>query len=267
MKEKFTLTEKEGKKIFVLSDGSEVPVENNVVNDPQWVTIKQAAGILNCSDRWARDLSVSNGWTKAYAELNSRPFLYLKKSVIEEYVNSRIQVASTSTPNKDAAPGGEGANNKEAQAIVQEIVTTSAISLDTKKDLEVILKHISPHIEEFVATHKTNQERIVTLQERNIVAEKTAVFWKTSTLWITIFCSIFLGLTTGAWMYSSKKEALLGKTNAELYGKVQSTMGDLYEAKEQNQNLEREMDKLRLMFMKPNDTPVTTNAAIKEQKQ
>lgn len=266
MKEKFTLTEKEGKKIFVLSDGTEVPVENHVINDPQWVTIKQAAGILNCSDRWARDLSVSNGWTKAYAEMNSRPFLYLKKSVIQEYVNSRIQVASTSTPNKDEAPKGEGANNKEAQAIVQEIVTSSAISLNTKQDLEVILKHISPHIEEFVATHKTNQDRIITLQERNIVAEKTAVFWKTSTLWITIFSVLLLSMALGSWIISLNKETLLTKTNADLYGKNESILQELSDTKDQKANLEIQLEKQSLEMGKPKDASITSNSIIKERQ-
>ena len=54
MDEQATIQEKEGKKYFLLSDKTEVLIENEVINDPAWVGIDFVPPILGLKDRQIR---------------------------------------------------------------------------------------------------------------------------------------------------------------------------------------------------------------------
>lgn len=99
-----------------------------------------------------------------------------------------------------------------------DVVGKSMVSQNTLTELDAVLKKVEPYIENFLITVKSNQERIISLEEKKSAAEKSAVFWKTSALWLFIIC-IPVGFI---WFKTDHTNSYLLKNNGDLNEKYQS---------------------------------------------
>ena len=205
MVDNINVTEKDGKKYFVFADSTEALIENDIINNPEWVDIKMAAEMLMLGDRQTRNKAVDLNWSKKYASIRNRPALYLNKAEIAKYVkeNPRTTHASFSKPESQDQQSLEVSSSKQIR------------TFESQEQFEAMLKTVSPHIKEFVESHQKDRERLRELEDKKSVIEKNAAIWKTSLFWL-VGVSIIAG---GLW-WSSHKE-LSGKLS-ELSQKISS---------------------------------------------
>ena len=191
MVDNINVTEKDGKKYFVFADGTEALIENDIINTPEWVDIKMAAGMLGLGDRQTRNKAVDLNWSKKYASIRNRPALYLNKIEIAKYVKENPRTTHASFTKNEP---------QDQQSL--EVVTSKEIrSFESQEQFEAMLKTVSPHIKEFVESHQKDRERLRELEDKKGAIEKSAAVWKTSLFWL-VGVSILAG---GIW-WSSHKE-------------------------------------------------------------
>ena len=191
MVDNINVTEKDGKKYFVFADGTEALIENDIINNPEWVDIKIAAGMLVLGDRQTRNKAVDLNWSKKYASIRNRPALYLNKAEIAKYVKENPRTTHASFTKSEP---------QEQQSL--EVSTSKEIrTFESQDQFEAMLKTVSPHIKEFVESHQKDRERLRELEDKKSVIEKSAAVWKTSLFWL-VGVSILAG---GLW-WSNHKE-------------------------------------------------------------
>jgi len=202
------VTEKDGKKYFVFADSTEALIENDIINNPEWVDIKAAAAMLVLGDRQTRNKAVDLNWSKKYASIRNRPALYLNKPEIEKYIkeNPRTTHASFIKPESQEFQHAEETASKGLQTI------------ESKEQFEAMLKTISPHIKEFVESHQKDRERLRDLEDKKGVLEKSAAIWKTSLFWL-IGVSIFAGGV--GWSSHKELSSKLSELSNEISSKDQ----------------------------------------------
>ena len=221
MDEQATIQEKEGKKYFLLSDKTEVLIENEVINDPAWVGIDFVPPILGLKDRQIRYKIKKLGWLKKYGSVNGKPALFLNRAQLEQYVkeNPRITTASINPLPANEQGRGEG-------LVPEDIDNTSKgiKVLEGTEQFEAMLRTISPHIKEFVDSHKEDKVRLRELEDRKSSLEKNSVFLKTSLIWF-----FGVAIVSGGLWWTSHKE-MINKIN-ELSQTVSSKDQELSQTK------------------------------------
>lgn len=73
------IIEKEGKQYCTLPDGTNALVENEIINDANWITVHEAEKLLDRGDRQIRNLAAENSWDKKYALINKKPVRHYYK--------------------------------------------------------------------------------------------------------------------------------------------------------------------------------------------
>ena len=183
MAEQVNLQEKEGKKYFRFSDGTEALIENEVVNDPAWIGVDVAMEILGLQDRQTRSKMNKLGWFRKYAEINTKPALFLNRVQIEEYAkeNPRTTRASLSP---SANPKDKVINGSEKDQVPSlESTGRGIITKESAEQIAAVLGPLAPHIKDFVDSHKKDQERLRELQGNEIIREKKITTLTTSLWW------------------------------------------------------------------------------------
>ena len=210
------IIERDGKQYCTLPDGSQVQIENEILNDPNWVNVQQMEKLLNIGDRQIRNLAAKYSWEKKYAYVNKKPVSHYSKKQIESFQKERVTVADVVSPAEQLEPTGDK-------------VTTGKelVSPETLRELDQVLKKVEPYVGEFLESYKKNNERIVSLEDKKSTAEKTAVFWRTTALWVAVG-GVFAAI---AWFKADQINTTLNKTAGDLSGKYEDTQKELFNTK------------------------------------
>ena len=223
---------KDGKDYCTLPDGSQALIENEIINDPRWINVQQAESTLKIGDRQIRNLAKKYTWDKKYAYINKKPVAYYLKSQLENFQRNRVTEVITTS--EETLP-------KEETSTTESGVGKSLISKHTIEELDTVVKQLQPYIGDFLETYKKNQERIISLEERKSTAEKSAVLWKTSAIWISV-----LAVTAAlSWFQISRINSSLALNNSSLSGKYESTQSELYETKLNLAKTQQELDQIK----------------------
>ncbi len=237
------ITEKDGKKFVTLPNGNQVEIEDDIINNSNWVGMKVAEKIIGVGDRQVRNLADKNSWEKKYAYVNRKPEVYFLKSQLENFQRNRVtEVMSSpeSTPQKEDTPNAEANAGK------------GLVSQETLKDLDLVLKKVQPYVGEFLEEYKKNHGRIVELEEKKSSAEKTAVFWKTTAIWIGVGGVIaFI-----AWFKVDQLNTNLNRSAGDLSSQYQNTQQELYNTKLNLAEKQHELD-----LIKAQQSNATVNSA------
>lgn len=244
------IIEREGRQYCTLPDGSQVLIENDILNDTNWVNVQQMEKLLSIGDRQIRNLAAKYSWEKKYAYVNKKPVSHYSKRQIDSFQKDRVSVADVVS----AADQPEPAVDKNTTA-----AGTGLVSQETLKDLDAVLKKVEPYVGEFLETYKKNNERIAAIEDRRVTAEKTAVFWRTTALWVTVGGVIaFI-----AWFKADQINTILNRSAGDLSSKYENTQKELYDTKLQLTQKEDEVE--RLKTAQPNSQSV--NAAVPERNK
>jgi hypothetical protein len=243
---------KDGKDYCTLPDGSQALIENEIINDPRWISVQQAESTLQIGDRQIRNLAKKYNWDKKYAYINKKPVAFYLKSQLENFQRSRVTEVITASPTEET-PQKEDVPNPETATTGKGL-----ISKETIDEIDHVVKKLEPYIGDFLETYKKNQERIITLEEKKSSAENTAVFWKTTAIWIGVGGLIaFI-----AWFKADQINTSLNRTAGDLSSQYQNTQQELYNTKLLLTQKEDEVT--RLQTTQTNSQ--TVNAAGPERK-
>lgn len=225
------ITERDGKKFVTLPNGNQVEVENQIIDSPGWVDVEGAVKIVGVGDRQIRNLADKYSWDKKYAYINKKPVAYYLKSQLENFQRSRItEVLSSPEP-----------HNQKGEDVAESETRKGLISKETINEIDHVVRKLEPYIGDFLETHKKNQERIITLEDTKTTAEKTAVFWKTTAIWIGVGGMI----TFIAWFKADQINTGLNKTAADLTNQYQNAEQELYNTKLLLTQKENEVERLQ----------------------
>lgn len=253
MNEDEKIIEKDGRQYATLPDGSQVLIENEIVNDSNWINVHQAEKLLDRGDRQIRNLATKNSWNKKYAYINKKPIRHYYKPELEKYLSSRVTEAVI-------VPADYPKENNQTEEIKNALTSgQSLISKSTVEELDTVLKKVEPYLEDFLKTYKLNQERIIALEDKKGTAEKSAVFWKTSSVWLIAVALLALL----AWYKVDQHNSSLSISNTDLSGKFESTQKELYEAKLLLNQKDHEMELLKIE-QKETDPSKNPTAPTKE---
>jgi hypothetical protein len=224
------IIERDGKQYCTLPDGSQVQIENEILNDPNWVNVQQMEKLLGIGDRQIRNLAAKYSWEKKYAYVNKKPVSHYSRKQIESFQKERVTAADVVAPAEQAEQAGDK-------------VTTGKelVSPETLRELDAVLKKVEPYVGEFLENYKKNNERIVALEDKKSTAEKTAVFWRTTALWVAVggaFAAI-------AWFKADQINTTLNKTAGDLSNKYEETQKELFNTKLLLSQKENEMQLLK----------------------
>ncbi len=248
MAEDSKITEKDGKKYCTLPNGNQALIENEVIDNPSWVDVEGAVKIVGVGDRQIRNLADKYSWDKKYAYINKKPVAFYLKSQLENFQRSRVTEIVSATAAGENHQKEETPNSKTATA------GKGLISKETIDEIDHVVKKLEPYIGDFLETYKKNQERIITLEEKKSTAEKTAVFWKTTAVWIAVGGAIaFI-----AWYKADQINTILNRSAGDLSNKYADTQKELYDTKLQLTQKESEVE--RLKSGQPNSQSVNASA-------
>jgi len=241
------ITERDGKKFCTLPNGNQVEIEDEIINNPNWVNVEDAVKIIRVGDRQIRNLADKNSWDKKYAYINKKPVAYYLKSQLENFQRSRITDVLTSSAVHEPESKPQENPNPE-KTVGQNLITQHAL-----EDIDSVVKKLQPYIGDFLETYKKNQERIIALEDKRTSAEKSAVLWKTSAIWIAV-----LGVVAGgSWFKLSQTNSLLFQSNSNLSEKYESTQSELYSTKLSLTQTQHELDMIK---QQQNNSSPTTNS-------
>ena len=230
MAEDSKIIEREGKQYCSLPDGSQVLIENEILDDPNWVNVQQMEKLLGIGDRQIRNLAAKYSWEKKYAYVNKKPVSHYSRKQIESFQKERVSMADVVVPAEQPEQAGDK-------------VTTGKelVSPETLRELDAVLKKVEPYVGEFLESYKKNNERIVALEDKKSAAEKTAVFWRTTAIWVAVG-GVF---ATIAWFKADQINSILNRTAGDLSGKYENTQKELYDTKLLLTQKENEMQLLK----------------------
>ena len=242
---------KDGQEYCSLPDGSQALLENEIINDPRWINVQQAESTLKIGDRQIRNLAKKYNWDKKYAYINKKPVAYYLKSQLENFQRSRVTEIITPTAQTESLPKEEG-------ALTETGTGQSLITKHTLEEIDTVVKKLQPYIGDFLETYKKNQERIIILEETKSTAEKTAVFWKTTAIWIGVGGLIaFI-----AWFKADQINTGLNRTTGDLSSQYQNTQQELYNTKLLLTQKEDEVERLKTV----QNNSQSVNAVVPERK-
>jgi len=240
---------KDGKEYCSLPDGTQALIENEIINDPHWINVQQAEAILKIGDRQIRNLAKKYSWDKKYAYINKKPVSYYLKSQLEDLQRNRVTEIITPTAEAEITV------LKDELSSIETAVGTSLISKHTIEELDTVVKQLQPYIGDFLETYKKNQERIIALEEKKSSAEKAAVLWKTSAIWVTVLGA----LIAVSWFKLTDANGALTQANSNLNGKFESAQNELYETKLSLTKTQQELD---LIKAQQKNSPQISNSAM-----
>lgn len=252
MAEDSKIIEREGKQYCSLPDGTQVLIENEILNDPNWVNVQQMEKLLGIGDRQIRNLAAKYSWEKKYAYVNKKPVSHYSKRQIESFQKERVTTADIVDPAEEPQPAGDKDNLASTGRALA--------SPETLRELDAVLKKVEPYVGEFLENYKKNNERIVALEDKKSAAEKTAVFWKTTALWVAAG-GAFVAI---AWFKADQINTTLNKTAGDLSNKYEDTQKELYDAKILLSQKENEMELLKAT---KTNTGVSSNATAPERNK
>ncbi len=227
MSEDSKIIEKDGKKYCSLPDGSQVLIENEIIGDPNWVVTTEVEKKVGVGDRQVRNLAKKYNWQKKYAYINKKPVAHYYAPEIESFQRDRVTEAMVAP----ADPNEEQTNTEAGKGVV---------SKETLGDLDAVLKKMAPYVSEFLEAHKKDRDRLVVLEEKKAAAEKSAVFWKTSAIFVTLGC-VFAAI---AWYKADHVNSTLSKSASDLSGEYVATQKELYDTKTKLLQREYELNNL-----------------------
>ncbi len=241
------ITNKDGKAYCTLPNGNQVLIENEVIDNPSWVNVEKAVEIIGVGDRQVRNLADKYSWDKKYAYINKKPVAYYLKSQLENFQRNRVTEVLHSSAAAEERTASEATQSNETAP------GQSLASQHTLEEIDVVVKKLQPYIGDFLETYKKNQERIIALEDKRTTAEKNAVLWKTSALWIGGLAF----MATLAWFQVTKINNSLNQNNSSLSGKYESAQSELYQTKLNLVQTQHELELLKLQ---------QTNAVVPERK-
>jgi hypothetical protein len=221
----------------------------SVIGNPEWLTIPEAAKMLELGDRQTRNKCKEFSWEKRYAKVEGRPVAYLKKADVLAYTRERgpfltpeeghvvSETAGGEVPSHTGEPLKETPEKglKPYRAGSDDITALLA-SLENK---------LSPQITTFVETHKKVVEELAVVHEKNSVNEQKVTFWRTSMFWLVGISIVLVGGLGWLWFTVSQKAGELAKSNTELSTSLGTTQKELYETKLSVVQKENELLKLK----------------------
>jgi len=224
--------------------------DNNVVDSPDWIDIKQVAQLLGIGDRQVRNKCKELNWAKKYAKINGRPYLYLQKKTIVEYrdingptPNVEEAQISQNTPEIKPIPettGKVAENNPEVSMKENKLVSYEMVTA-----IDIIRKELSSRNDEVLAMHKQAVEKATVLQDKNTKIEKEVTFWRTSTFWLG-GSAIVVILSLGAFLYfTSTNLGGIMKERESLSNNLNSLQKDLYDTKLDLSKKQSELDEAK----------------------
>lgn len=236
------------KNFTTLNNDVSMHYDSTVIGNPEWLTIPEAAQMLELGDRQVRNKCKEFSWDKRYAKVEGRPVAYLKKSDVAAYRRTR----------------GPFTTHEEGQVISENAGETAAVHTEhlhestpetgmkpyksTPEEITTLLagleNRLTPQIASFVETHKKVVEELTIIQQKNTGNEKQVTFWRTSMFWLLGISIVLVGSLGWLWLNTTERAGELAKSNTELSGSLTTAQKDLYEAKLRVS--EKENDLLRL---------------------
>jgi len=162
---------------FVLSDGTRVLIENELLKDPNWIRVSEAMRIIGLQDRQVRTKVKQLGWIRRYAKVNKKCILLLNKAEIERYAKEN-PIHDQPVINPGAAIGDDVDVETGVEQTGKELVRKESV-----EQIAALLGPLAPHIKDFVDSHKKDQDRLRELQSNEIIREKKITTLTTSLWW------------------------------------------------------------------------------------
>lgn len=220
--------------------------DQDIINSPEWLSVKAIEKILGMGDRTVRNKAKSGTWRKKYAVVDGSPMVYFSKEDVYSYLKtnnlidkSGLEDAQTSIPTLESTSG------KPNQNSVTDLTFLKALPQDAALTAENAL-----------SIHKEVLKELKDKNDKLINAEKTSVTWKTNTFWaigLAVLCAVCAGLFGSLLWKSSKNTSELTQNYNNLSGKYEDAQDKLLQAKETL--LEKDQ-----LLMKTNKTTQVTNA-------
>lgn len=223
--------------------------DSSVINNPEWVTIPEAAKMLELGDRQTRNKCKEFSWEKRYAKVEGRPVAYLKKEDVVEYCRKRGPFLTPEEGHvvSENAGGTEPIHTGEPlkETLEKGLKPYRPGSEDLSALLASLKTELTPQISSFVETHKKVVEELATVHEKNSVNERKVTFWRTSMFWLVGISIVLVGGLGWLWFTVSERAGELARSNSELSTTLGSTQKELFETKLSIAQKENEILKLK----------------------
>lgn len=230
-----------------------VDFDNSVIDNPEWLDIKQVAELLDIGDRQVRNKCKELNWVKKYAKINGRPYLYIQKKNVIEYrningptPNVNIEEAKINQNASEASKPTTESSNK-ATGEINEVITrdNKLVSYEMVTAIDIIRKELSSRNDEILALHKKAEEKATILQDKNTKVEKEITFWRTSTFWLAGSAMLVTG-SLGAFLFiTSTNLSGATKERESLSNNISAIQKDLYDTKIDLSERQNELDKTK----------------------
>ena len=240
---------------------NEVPMhyDSSVIGNPEWLTIPEAAKMLELGDRQTRNKCKEFSWEKRYAKVEGRPVAYLKKADVLAYCRQRGPFLSHEEGHVISENAGESAAHHTEDTGKPTPETGLKPYRNTPEEFTALIasleNKLTPQITSFVETHKKVVEELAVVHEKNTISEKQVTFWRTSMFWLVGISVILVGGFGLLWFNVSQKAGELAKSNTELSSSLGTTQKELYETK--LSVVEKENELLKLKNVQPAVNGVT----------
>ena len=172
---------------YVLSDGTKVLIENELLKDQNWIRVSEAMRIIGLQDRQVRTKVKQLGWIRRYAKVNKKCILLLNKAEVDRYAKENpiheqpvMNPAPIVEDDVDVEDGGEQTGKE-------------LMKKESSEQIAALLGPLAPHIKDFVDSHKKDQELLRELQANELIREKRLATRTTSLYWV-IGISIVVGI-------------------------------------------------------------------------
>jgi hypothetical protein len=211
--------------------------DQSIVNNPDWLSVKQIETMLGLGDRSVRNKAQSNNWQKRYAKVDGSPMVFFAKTDVDKYLKENNLLKADPIADAELADH-QGTSAQDSTLTPEEARGDAAESAPehAANPLKVVnsSKEMAFQIEKALSVHKDALTRITTLEEKRLVAETSLTKWKINFAWVAGVGAIalvgvaILGYSLTQILKSSQE---LSRNNSELSNKYTETQEKLFSTK------------------------------------
>jgi hypothetical protein len=209
--------------------------DSSVIGNPEWLTIPEAAKMLELGDRQTRNKCKEFSWEKRYAKVEGRPVAYLKRSDVLDYCKKRGPFLTPEEGHVVSETAGESGRSHTEDTLKETLEKGLKPYRGGADELTALLAslktELTPQISSFVETHKKVVEELAVVHEKNSANEQKVTFWRTSMFWMIGISMILVGGLGWLWFTISQQAGNLARTNSELSTTLGTTQKELFETK------------------------------------
>lgn len=194
--------------------------DQDIVNNKDWVTVKECESLINAGDRTVRNKAQQNGWKKKYAKVEGSPMVYFLRADVESYMEKEgllhkkaFEEAQIHKSADETASTAHGNDTQDPSAPLQEVQQALA---DPKVN-----------IDKFLTAYKDSVSKVGQLEVAVAEVKGKNLGLKINMGWLAFLALAGCGM---ACFYFYRSESLF-KSNADLSTKYVQAQEEAYKSK------------------------------------